>query len=114
MTEGPLHEAFLSPAKDRDPIHVDKAPPSPITERPGVEPPNESAVWIPGYWEWNPRTKDYGWATGTYRVPPPRPLLGQRYWKRDDQGWFRVVGFWSDRQIDRIDWRKDGPPHDSA
>ena len=109
-TEGPLHEAFLSPAKDSDPVYADKAPPSPLTERPGVEAPSESAVWIPGYWEWNPGSKDYVWATGTYRNPPPGRFWVNGYWKRDDKGWYRVPGFWSDRQTDRIDWKKDGPP----
>ena len=37
--EGPLHEAFLSPAKDKAPNYVDKAPPNPLNERPGVDPP---------------------------------------------------------------------------
>ena len=111
-TEGPLHEAFLSPAKDRDPVYADKAPPSPINERPGVDPPSESAVWIPGYWEWNPGSKDYVWATGTYRNPPPGRFWVNGYWKRDDKGWYRVPGFWSDRQTDRIDWKKNGPPAD--
>ena len=27
LNEGPLHEAFLSPRKDRKPPHVEKAPP---------------------------------------------------------------------------------------
>ena len=35
LTEGPLHEAFLSPRKDRKPVHVAKTPPAPIIERPG-------------------------------------------------------------------------------
>ena len=109
-TEGPLHEAFLSPAKDGDPVYADKAPPSPLNERPGVDPPSESAVWIPGYWEWNPGSKDYVWATGTYRNPPPGRFWVNGYWKRDDKGWYRVPGFWSDRQTDRIDWKKNGPP----
>ena len=64
-TEGPLHEAFLSPPKDREPTYFDKAPPSPVNERPGVDPPGDKAVWIPGYWEWNPGQKDYVWTTGT-------------------------------------------------
>ena len=63
VTSGPLHEAFLSPAKDRDPVYVDQAPPPPINERPGVDPPNDSAVWIPGYWEWDGTRKDYLWTT---------------------------------------------------
>ena len=110
IAEGPLHEAFLSPAKDRDPVYVDKAPPNPINERPGVDPPSDKAVWIPGYWEWNPVQKDYVWTTGTWRNPPPGRFWVNGYWKRDEKGWYRVVGFWSDRQTDRIDWRKNGPP----
>lgn len=109
---GPLHEAFLSPAKDGAASHIDKAPPQPINERPAVDPPSENAVWIPGYWEWNEAKKDYLWTTGTYRVPPPGRFWINGYWKRDDQGWYRVPGFWTDRQTDRIDWRKEGPPAD--
>src|SRR5512135_2918223 len=52
LTDGPLHEAFLSPAKDRDPEHIDKAPPPPIIERPGVDAPSPNAQWIEGYWAW--------------------------------------------------------------
>ena len=39
LTEGPLHEAFLSPRKDSNPVHIGKTPPAPITERPAVDPP---------------------------------------------------------------------------
>ena len=46
LNEGPLHEAFLSPAKDREPTHVAKAPPAPIVERPGVDPPDPRAQWV--------------------------------------------------------------------
>src|SRR5438105_2098403 len=35
LVEGPLHEAFLSPARDAEPEHIAKEPPPPITERPG-------------------------------------------------------------------------------
>ena len=110
VAEGPLHEAFLSPPKDREPTYVGKAPPSPINERPGVDPPSDKAIWIPGYWEWNPGSKDYVWTTGTWRNPPPGRFWVNGYWKREDKGWYRVPGFWSDRQTDRIDWRKEGPP----
>ncbi len=50
--------------------------------------------------------------TGTWRVPPPGRFWVNGYWKRDDQGWYRVPGFWSERKTDRIDYRKDGPPQD--
>ena len=110
MTEGPLHEAFLSPRKDRNPIHVATAPPTPISERPAVDPPSASAQWIEGYWEWDAGRKDYVWVTGTWRVPPPGRFWVNGYWKRDQDGWYRVPGFWSDRKTDRLDYRKNGPP----
>ncbi|MFO0908508.1 MAG: hypothetical protein U0794_09125 [Isosphaeraceae bacterium] len=110
LTEGPLHEAFLSPAKDRDPDRVAKAPPPPIVERPGVEAPDPRAQWIEGYWDWDDSRKDYLWVTGTWRVPPPGRFWVNGYWKRDENGWYRVAGFWSDRKTDRIDFRKNGPP----
>ena len=112
MTEGPLHEAFLSPRKDRNPIHVAKAPPTPISERPAIDPPSANAQWIEGYWEWDPGRKDYVWVTGTWRVPPPGRFWVNGYWKRDQDGWYRVPGFWSDRKTDRLDYQKNGPPKD--
>ena len=112
LTEGPLHEAFLSPARDRDPERIPKSPPAPIIERPGVDAPSPNAQWIEGYWEWDAGRKDFVWVTGTWRVSPPGRFWVNGYWKRDDKGWFRVPGFWSDRKTDRIDFRKDGPPAD--
>ena len=112
MTEGPLHEAFLSPRKDRKPVFVQKTPPAPINERPAVDPPSANATWIEGYWEWDPGRKDYVWVTGTWRISPPGRFWVNGYWKRDQQGWDRVPGFWTDRQTDRLDYRKNGPPRD--
>ena len=112
LTEGPLHEAFLSPAKDRAPTTIEKGPPAPLTERPGVDPPSANALWIEGYWDWDAGRKDFVWVTGTWRVPPPGRFWVNGYWKRSDQGWYRVPGFWSDRKTDRIDFRKNGPPAD--
>ena len=99
LTEGPLHEAFLSPRKDLNPQHTAKAPPPPITERPGIDPPstsprNGSRVTGNGI---RART-DFVWVTGTWRVPPPGRFWVNGYWKRDDKGWYRVAGFWSERR----------------
>ena len=110
--EGPLHEAFLSPRKDRNPVRIEKAPPPPLSERPGIDPPSTSAEWIEGYWEWDAGRNDFVWVTGTWRVPPPGRFWVNGYWKRDDQGWYRVPGFWSERKTDRLDYRKNGPPQD--
>ena len=112
LMEGPLHEAFLSPAKNLDPVPHRQGAPAPIVERPGVDPPNPNAQWIEGYWEWDASRKDFVWVTGTWRVPPPGKFWVNGYWRRDDKGWYRVPGFWSDRKTDRIDFRKNGPPAD--
>ena len=112
LTDGPVHEAFLSPAKDLAPEHVEKPPPPPIVERPGVDPPSLRSEWIGGYWDWDAGRNDFVWVTGTWRNPPPGRFWVNGYWKRDDQGWYRVPGFWSDRKTDRIDYRKNGPPAD--
>ena len=45
-------------------------------------------------------------------MPPPGRFWVNGYWKRDQDGWYRVPGFWSDRKTDRLDYRKDGPPKD--
>ena len=112
LNEGPLHEAFLSPRKDRNPVHVQKTPPQPISERPAVDPPSASAQWIEGYWEWDAGRKDFLWVTGTWRVAPPGRFWVNGYWKRDQDGWYRVPGFWTDRKTDRLDYRKNGPPQE--
>ena len=112
LTEGPLHEAFLSPRKDQEPNHVAKAPPPPIEEKPAIDPPNDKAQWIEGYWEWDGGRNEYVWVTGTWRVSPPGRFWVNGYWKRDDRGWYRVPGFWSERKTDRLDYRKDGPPQE--
>src|SRR5262245_2457746 len=67
LMEGPLHEAFLPPAKDRAPDRVEKSPPAPIVERPGVDPPDPKAQWIEGYWQWDDSRNDFVWVTGTWR-----------------------------------------------
>ncbi len=98
LTEGPLHEAFLSPRKDQNPRRIEKAPPPPLSERPGIDPPSTSAEWIEGYWELDAGRRDFVWVTGTWRVPPPGRFWVNGYWKRDDKGWYRVPGFWSERK----------------
>ena len=77
ISEGPLHEAFLSPRKDREPTYVPKSPPRPIGEKPAIDPPSDRAEWIEGYWEWDEGRKDYVWVTGTWRSTTTRPVLGQ-------------------------------------
>ena len=73
-----VHEVIRSPAVARVTEPVEKSPPSPINERPGVHPPGPDHQWIEGYWEWDKSRKDFVWVTGTWIVPPAREFLGQQ------------------------------------
>ncbi|MDG3006469.1 hypothetical protein [Paludisphaera mucosa] len=110
MSDGPLHEAFLSPRRDVEPTLVPKSPPPPVVERPAAESPNSEARWIEGYWEWSAPRNQFVWVTGVWRVSPPGRFWVNGLWKRGEDGWRRTPGFWSDRATDRVAYRKDGPP----
>ena len=113
LTEGPIHEAFISPVKDGEPVRLDSSPPPPITELPGLDrPTNSAASWIGGYWEWDNKLKDFVWVSGTWRIPPPSRFWANGYWKRDEESWSRVAGFWSDKQTNQIVFKQQGPPAD--
>ena len=110
MASGPVHEAFLSPRRDVAPPLVPKAPPAAVVERPAAAAPSPGARWIDGYWEWAPDSGGFVWVTGTWRVPPPGRTWIAGGWRRDGDGWRRDPGFWSDRPVDQIVFREDGPP----
>jgi len=110
LNAGPLHEAFLSTRGDREPPILPQSPPPPVIERPAIEPSDLQAIWIGGYWDWDRSRGDFVWVTGTWRVPPPGRLWVNTYWKRDEKGWSRIPGFWSDRRTSRLDYRPEGPP----
>ncbi|WP_165064063.1 hypothetical protein [Paludisphaera rhizosphaerae] len=112
MADGPLHEAFLSVRRDLEPAVLAQSPPPPIVERPGPEPPRSDARWIEGYWEWSPDRSKFVWVTGTWRVPPPGRFWVNTLWKRNENGWRRFPGFWSDRATDKLAYGADGPPKD--
>ena len=114
----PPHEAIVTPPKDRTPEYADKVPPPKIAERPGEAAPNPNALWIQGYWDWDSTRKEFVWVTGTWRVPLPGKFWVDGFWRhRDEKGWERVPGFWSERRATPTavsgagatrDWREVG------
>src|SRR5438034_1620700 len=111
LTQGPIHEAFASPAElDPTPGHVaPKQPPADVPEdRPEYMP--EGAVWLPGYWIWDDDRDDFLWVTGVARVPPPGMRWVPGYFAAAQGGWQRVSGFWTGRDVAEVDYRPTAPP----
>lgn len=96
-----LHEAFRDPKEGQELVRTPKGPPAPIAERPTGDRPSPDAVWVEGYWAWDPSQKDFTWVAGAWRVPPRDRIWVSGRWVRDEGGWTRVPGFWSQRRIAR-------------
>jgi len=97
--DGAAHEAFLAPGTAPGRVAAPKSPPPPIVERPTEDRPGDQAVWVAGYWTWDPARADFAWVAGAWRVAPPEKIWVNGRWQRDAQGWSRVPGFWSPRRV---------------
>ncbi|MFC0217901.1 twin-arginine translocation signal domain-containing protein [Pseudochelatococcus lubricantis] len=76
------------------PHQPNRAPPRPRQER--RPPPRPGYVWVPGFWEWNPRRRDYVWRSGQwvrnrpgFRHRDPRWVRSHNGWTFDPGGWHR-------------------------
>jgi hypothetical protein len=110
LTRGPVHEAFAAPsAADPKPAPViPKKPPQDIDEvQPDFRP--EGAIWINGYWEWDPEIEDFIWISGLWRVPPPEMRWVPPYWIEVEGGWQRVPGFWISTAVGELEYRPTPP-----
>ena len=96
LTRGPVHEAFAEPT-EYNPAQgavVPKQSPDPIEGIPPDEKPDEDAVWIPGYWQWDFERADFIWVSGVWRVPPPGCSWVPGYYTETEKGWVWTPGFW--------------------
>jgi WXXGXW repeat (2 copies) len=112
--------------EDRTPtrrVYAPKEPPALIIERPSGTRPGRRALWVPGYWEWDRDQGGYVWVGGSWQIVPVGSVWVGTRWVRDENGWYRVPGYWSRRrdgtvvetQITRTNspsWRTTGPPAD--
>jgi hypothetical protein len=70
---------------------VDRPPPARVEVIPVR--PGPAYVWVPGYWNREPR--GYVWVAGRYVVPPSARrawVAGQ--WQHGRGGWYYVQGHW--------------------
>lgn len=111
LVQGPMHEAFASPA-EADPTPgpvVMRRPPSEVNEEPPEYLP-EGAIWVPGYWIWDDERDDFVWVTGVARQPPPGMRFVPGYWAEAASGWQRVAGFWISDTEGELTYRPEAPP----
>jgi hypothetical protein len=110
LTRGPVHEAFAAPtAHDPTPSTVvERQPPEPIEEEaPDYKP--EGAIWVPGYWDWDPSASNFLWVSGLWRVPPPDMRWVPPYWAEAEGGWQRVPGFWTSIEAKELSYQETPP-----
>ena len=115
--KGCHHEAFLSKAKDRARVPRPRRPPACRSSRgPAVDPPQrEGAVGSKGTGTGTRARNDY--RLGHRHLGASRRRAGcgsTATGKRDDQGWYHVPGFWSDRQTDRDRLSQERPSRGST
>jgi hypothetical protein len=117
VEEGPVHEALVPPVTGVTAIEaIETAPPALVTER-VPEHQDPQAIWIPGYWAWEPEREDFLWVTGVWRRPPPGRHWVGGYWKQYDEGWVWARGFWSqvpEDQLTHVGIAPPDPPDDDV
>lgn len=111
LLQGPIHEAFAKPiytdsnADAAEPVVAPQAPPAPIEEiPPEVKPADPTAIWIPGYWAWDPVQEDFVWVSGVWRVPPPDSQWVPGYWMQIESGYQWVPGFWTSVETQEVEY----------
>ncbi|HEY5928261.1 MAG TPA: YXWGXW repeat-containing protein, partial [Kofleriaceae bacterium] len=66
-----------------------------VVEKPVEPPPTPTAVWTPGYWQWDGRA--YIWIQGAWRIPPSpqQSTWAPASWSVTKRGAVFVPGRWS-------------------
>lgn len=113
---GPIHEGFAQPVAigATDGLLVFKRPPPLLKEYPPVlRPAAWQAMWLPGYWGWDNRKKDFVWVTGAWRVPPPGMRWVPGYWSARDDQFVWTPGFWYAAERPEVVYEPSPPQRES-
>ena len=76
LMEGPLHEAFLSPRKDLNPVRIEKAPPAPAFRTAGGRPAQRECGMDRGLLGVGCRPERFCVGDRNLASRPTRPILG--------------------------------------
>ena len=112
ISQGPVHEAFLSTTTESFILSAITLDPPPAIKEIVPASLNSQWIWIPGYWEWSTELNNFIWMTGVWRQPPPAHVWISSEWIRTDKGWVRLKGFWSLSSADKL-YAILTPPPDS-
>lgn len=108
---GPVHEAFITKVNGSLLIEaINKKPPEPLKESVPKQ-RDMQAEWIPGYWYWDIQFNDFVWVSGVWRRPPPGHQWNFGFWKKYDQEWVRIPGYWSRSPEQYTDYIQVPPPN---
>src|SRR5688572_25854025 len=75
-------------------VVVSGPPPAPVPEQ-RPNPPNQQAVWVPGYWHWT--GMQYAWITGHWDAPPPGAIWAAPQVTQKDGRFFYESGGWQNK-----------------
>jgi hypothetical protein len=118
LTNAKMHEAFVMSDdywQDPPPVAA-KAPPGELAEvKPAIAAELENrAVWIPGYWSFDPAEEGFVWTTGVWRFPPPGFRWEPGAWARTDNGFVRVKGKWVPQDLEKFVYVKAPPRYEGT
>lgn len=104
------HEAVTDFVDIPASIVVKVAPPEPKEEVVIDESrPDKDAVWVAGYWQWDPAGAAYEWVPGTWRRAIPNLTWHAGRWDKAGEGYEWVSGFWSPDKEMKIVKLKEAP-----
>jgi hypothetical protein len=113
LARGPIHEAYAMPveANPQPSPDIPRQPPDPVAEVPPDQKPDDpSAIWIPGYWDWDSNRNDFIWVSGIWRRPPQGRQWVPGYWTHASDGWQWVPGFWAGAEQEQVSYLDQAPP----
>jgi hypothetical protein len=74
---------------------VVNTPPPPLRVERVLVRPSRRAVWVPGYWDWQPARRDYVWVGGRWDTPPRRGAAWVKpRWERQGRSHVYFRGYW--------------------
>ncbi|MDB2614278.1 hypothetical protein N9Y92_03885 [Chlamydiales bacterium] len=110
IEHGPIHEAFVEKLSGDIILEaLPTQPPRNIIERVPKQ-PNEKMIWIPGYWAFDEKGTDFIWVCGVWRLPPPTHDWQPGFWKKFDEGWVFLKGFWNQNAVGNMTYISKAPP----